>query len=90
MRFCAEELVDQYYKDPDKYFESSRNKTNASPPGGGTAIDISRTSIELAKLPEIKNNKKDGVSDEYSFDTKNRGKSQQTLDTDVKSIQNER
>jgi hypothetical protein len=39
---------------------------------------------------EVKNNKKDGVSDEYFFDVKNRGKSQQILATDVKSIQNEK
>jgi hypothetical protein len=91
----VEELVDQYYKDPGKYFE---DKSNASPPsssGGGTAtttttfIDISRTSIELAKPLEIKYIKKEGVSDEYCLHARNRGKSQQILVTDVKSIQNE-
>jgi hypothetical protein len=39
-----------------------------------TAIAISKTSIELAKPLEIKNSKKDGVRDEYLFDTKNKGK----------------
>jgi hypothetical protein len=54
-----------------------------------TAIDISRTSIELAKPLEIKDNKKDRVGNEYSLHAKNRGKSQQILEMDVKSIQNE-
>ena len=53
-----------------------------------TAIAISNTSIELAKPLEIKNNEIHGVSDEYSLDTKNRDKSQQILDIDIKSIQN--
>lgn len=92
----VEELVDQYYKDPDKYFEV--NKGKAAPPStsdGGTttttAIAISRTSIELAKPLEIKNNniKKEWVSYDYSLDAKNRGKSQQIVEVDVKSIQNE-
>ena len=48
-----EELVDQYYKDPDKYFEVNGN--NATPTGGtGTTTAISRTSIEPAKPPEMK------------------------------------
>jgi hypothetical protein len=95
----VEELVDQYYKEPDKYFEVNVNKTNASSPPSGsdggaaasttTTIAISKTSIELAKPLEVRNNKKEGVSDEYSFDAKNRGKSQQIIATDVKSIRNE-
>jgi hypothetical protein len=70
-----EEIVDQYYKDPDKYFEVNGNKNNDSPPGGTgstTSIAISKTSIQPF---EIKNNKKDGVNDEYSLDAKNRAKS---------------
>jgi hypothetical protein len=58
--------------------------------GGGTAttaIAISRTSIQPL---EVKNNKIDGVSDEYSLHAKNRDKSQQILAIDVKSIQNDR
>ena len=82
----VEELVDQYYKNPDKYFESNGNKSNASsPPGGTTAIAVSKASM----LPfEIKNNKKESVSDEYSLDAKNRVKSQQILENDIKPMQN--
>ena len=50
-----------------------------------TAIAISRTSIELAKPLEVKI---DAVSDEYSLDMKNRDKLQQTLDVNIKSVQN--
>jgi hypothetical protein len=96
----VEELVDQYYKDPGKYFEvkSNEENNNAAPhstnDGGGTAtapttaIAISTTSIQLAKPLGIKNNKKDMVSNEYCLHAKNRGKLQQILATDVKSIQN--
>ncbi len=91
----VEELVDQYYKDPDKYFEVNRSNSSAAPPSGvtttaataTTAIAISKTSIELAKPLEIKNSKKDGVRDEYLFDTKNKAKSQQITGINVKSIQ---
>ena len=51
-------------------------------------IPLHICTIEVAKPLEIRNNKKDGVSDEYSLDTKNRGKSQQIIETDVKSIEN--
>jgi hypothetical protein len=56
----AEELVDEYYKDPDKYFGVNGNKSNAIPPsssgGGGTttAIDIFRTSIQPLEVKIIK------------------------------------
>ena len=53
------------------------------------AIAISKTSAVLAEPLEIKNNKKEGVSDEYCLHAKNRAKSQQNLDIDVKPIQNE-
>ena len=81
----VEELVDQYYKDSDKYFEVNGNKNNSAAPTGETetTTGISRTSIE----PEIKNNEIDGVSDEYSLDTQNKDKSQQILELDIKSIQ---
>ena len=52
------------------------------------AIATSKTSIELAKPPEIQNNEIHGISDEYSLDTKNRDKSQQIPEIDIKSIQN--
>lgn len=81
----VEELVDQYYKDPDKYFEVSGNKCNAASPGGGTALAISKTCI----MPLENKNKTEGVSDEYSFDAKNSGKLQQLIQEDVKSIQSE-
>jgi hypothetical protein len=61
----VEELVDQYYKDPGKYFEVitdnnnnvDDNNSNAAPPSTNhsgettstTAIDISRNAIELAR-----------------------------------------
>ena len=74
-QITPEELVDQYYKDPDKYFEVKGN--NAAPTGEtGTTTAISRTSIEPAEPPEIKNNEIEGVSDEYSLNMKNRDKSQ--------------
>ena len=90
----VEQLVNQYYKDPDRYFEVDNSK--AAPPSTnyGGDIAISRT-IELAKplyLPlEIKNNniKKEGVRNDYSLDVKNRGKLQQILEVDIKSAQNE-
>ena len=78
----AEELVEQYYKDPGKYFEVSSSLAVDSP----TAIAISDTSIEMAEPVEIKNNKIDEVLDEYSLDMKNRGKSQRILDINIKSI----
>jgi hypothetical protein len=88
----AEELVDQYYKDPDKYFEVNGGKSNVAPPSSGdggagtTAIVISTTSIQPL---EIKNNiKKERVSNEYSLDAKYIGKSQQILEKDAKSIEN--
>ena len=82
----VEELVDQYYKDPDKYFESNGNKSNASsPPGGTTAIAVSKASM----LPFIiNNNKKESVSDEYSLDAENGANSQQILENDIKPMQN--
>ena len=77
-------MVDQYYKDPCKYFEvsppSAVEKTTT------IAIATSNTSIEPAKLPEIKNNELHGVSDEYSLDTQNRDKSQQFPGVEIKSI----
>jgi hypothetical protein len=81
----VEELADQYYKDPDKYFEA--NGENATPPsssdgGAARAITVSVTSIQPLEI------KKDEVSDEYSLDAKNRGKSQQNIENDVKSRQN--
>jgi hypothetical protein len=92
----VEDLVDEYYKNPDKYFEVNGGKSNAAPPSNGDAgaatattdIAISRTSIQLAKPLEIRNIKKESVSDEYSLEAKNRGKSQQIIESDVKSIQN--
>jgi uncharacterized protein YdcH (DUF465 family) len=80
----VEELVDQYYKDPEKYFDLNNGK--AAPPSdeiGGTAttaIAISKTSIELVKPLEIKNIKKDGVSNEYCLHAKNTSKSQQIIE----------
>jgi hypothetical protein len=85
----AEELIDQYYKDPDKYFEANGGQSNAAPGGAATAIAVSRTSMALAKSLEIKNIKNNGVRDEYSLEAKNRDKSQQTLKADIKSIQSE-
>jgi hypothetical protein len=76
----VEELVDQYYKDPDKYFEVNGN---SDAPSGVTGTATSNTSLE----PEIKNNEPHRVSDECFLNAKNRDKSQQTLDTDVRSIQ---
>jgi hypothetical protein len=82
----AEEVVDQYYKDPGNFFKisppSDKEKTTT------TAIAISNTSIESVKSQEIKNNEIDSVNDEYSLDAKNRDKSQQTLDINIKSVQN--
>jgi len=78
----VEELIDQYYKDPDKYFEVNGN---SDAPAGGTGTAISNTSLES----EIKNNEIHGVSDECFLNAKNRDKSQQTLDDGVKPIQNE-
>ena len=90
----VEELVDEYYKNPDKYFEANGNNTNAAPPSNGdggaaaaaaaapTAIAVYRTSIQPLEI------KKDGVSDDYYLDAKNGGNSQQILELDVKSVQN--
>jgi hypothetical protein len=63
----VEELVDQYYKDPDKYIEVNGN---SDAPVGGTGTAISNTSIE----PEIKNNEIHGVSDECFLNAKNKDK----------------
>jgi hypothetical protein len=39
-----EELVDQYYKDPDKYFEVNGGNATAPPEGTETTTDVSTTS----------------------------------------------
>ena len=68
----VEELVDQYYKDPDKYFEVNGNKSNAAPPsssdgGAATAIAISTTSMQPLEI------KKDRISDECFFGYEKQG-----------------
>ena len=78
-----EDLVDQYYKDPGKYFEVS--SPSAVEKTTTTAIAISRTSSEPSKPLEAKNNER-WVSDEYSLDTQNRDRSQQIQGLDIKSI----
>ena len=69
----VEELVDQYYKDADKYFEVNANKSML-PWVVEQLLLFPGTSIQPL---ENKNIKKESVSDEYFFDRKNRGKSQQ-------------
>jgi hypothetical protein len=83
-----EELVDQYYKDPDRYFEVNRNKSDASPPGGGPASPSTAVAMEPIETKNIIKDV-DDVSDEYSLDEKNRGKSQQIIEAHVKSVKNE-
>jgi DNA-binding MarR family transcriptional regulator len=82
----VEELVDQYYKDPDRYFEADRDKSSNSTDGGtATATAISKTSIQALE----DKNKIESVSDEHSLEGKNGANSQQVAEVDVKSIQNQ-
>ena len=100
-----EELVEQYYKDADQYFEfDSKDKPQPSE-GGDTTRSTSTntsgstdtttnttTSIEEESTPsDDKNNiTKEGVSNDYSSTIKNEDKSQQIPTEDIKSIQEQK
>ena len=96
----AEELVEQYYKDPDEYFEFDSKSKPPPPESGDTTTSTSTTDTtsttatsiqEESKSSDDKNNiTKEGVSNDYSSTIKNEDKSQQIPTEDIKSIQEEK
>lgn len=88
----VEELVDQYYKDPDTYFEVDNSSKPPSSTGGETvtAIAVAKTSIVPKSAPRLKdenNIAKEAVNYDYLSRVKNDNESQQTQKEDVKSIE---
>ena len=99
------ELVEQYYKDADQYFEfDSKDKpqppedgdtttsTSTNTSGSSNTTNNTTTSIQgEPKSSDDKNNiAKEGVSNDYSSTIKNEDKSQQIPTEDIKSIQEQK
>jgi hypothetical protein len=89
----VEELVDQYYKDPDTYFEVDNNSKPPSSTSGQTvtAIAIARTSIVPKSAPPLKDENniiKEAASYDYPSIDENEYNSQQNKENDVQYIEN--
>ena len=94
----VEELVEQYYKDPNRYFEldnDNDNKSKPQSPEDGVTVSaaaLTKSSTEAADsssvTPDNKNNITKGeVSYDYSSTIKNGDESQQIHIEHIKSIQ---
>jgi hypothetical protein len=93
----SEELVEQYYKDPDQYFEFDSKGKPQLPEGrytttsASTSTDTANTIIKEESKSSDKNNiTKSCVSYDYSSTIKNEDKSQQNHTENIKPIQEQK